>query len=136
MKISFTPIDMLSAPNDFTTATQWNLQQGTAETLWLRLTISDQLGERRYIPASGATASLKFMRIRSSVVGQLDAVQTFSVSATANSDDRSLWSCPLTAAQVALVTSGTVQMVLTIGTTVYTVNKAYAVKKTLTNAGC
>lgn len=144
MKLTFTPVDMLCAPNDFTEIAQWNVTSGTAETLWLRLKVSDALGERRYIPPAGSgptltTLKVTFMRARSSTLGVVDTSQTFEVTATANSDDRSLWSFPLTAAQVNLLTSGTVKVTLTVGGpsgTVYTMNKSFAIKKTQTSSGC
>jgi hypothetical protein len=144
MKLYFTPVDMLSTPNDFTEVAQWHVTAGTAETLWLRLKVSDSLGDRRYIPAAGSgptltTLKVTFMRARNSTLGAVDTAQTFEVSATALSDDRSLWSFPLTAAQVNLLTSGTVKVTLTVGGasgTVYTMNKGFAIKKTLTSSGC
>lgn len=144
MKFYWTPLEVLSAPNDFTEIKQWNVTAGTAETLWLRLMIHDSYGDRRYIPPAGSgptitTVKVTFQRARQSVLGSVDTSQTFEVSATVNTDDRSMWSFSLTAAQMNMLISGTVKVTLTIGGTsgtVYTMNKAYAIKKTLTDSGC
>ena len=136
MKYLFTPIDVLSLPNDFTDKSQWSVSAGTGETLYFQLQVDDSLGLRRYIPGASDTVKLVFMRARSSTLGVADTAQTFEVSCTANTQDRSLWSCTLTTAQVGLLISGTVQMKLTSGTTVYTYNRSYAIKKIVTDAGC
>jgi hypothetical protein len=136
MKYSFVPISVIGLPNDFTAIPKWDITNGAAYTLYLQLHIDDALGLRRYIPGSTDTLKLVFMRARSATLGVVDSAQTFEVSCAANTYDRSIWSCALTAAQVALIVSGTVQMKLTSGTNTHVYNKAYAIKKTSTDAGC
>ena len=136
MKISYTPVDMMCAPNVFAAIPEWKVTQGTAETLWLQLLITDAFGSRRYIPTAGSTLKLVFMRARKCVLGSIDTSQTFEVIGTTIADDRSLWSFPLTADNVNLLISGTVKLVLVSGTTTYTINKAFAIKKTLVSGGC
>ena len=136
MKLSFSPVDMLLAPNNWSLLSQWSVLQGAAERLYLQLQVMDSLGVRRYIPASGTTVTLTFTRARSATLGTTDTAQTVTVSCTSVTDDRSMWYADLTAAQVTTIITGTVKATVTEGTTVYVLNKAYAIKKTATGTGC
>lgn len=136
MKLSFVPVDMIKSPNDWSVLSKWSVLQGTAETLYLQLQVSDALGTRRYIPATGTTVTMTFTRARASTLGQTDTAQTFTVNCTAVTEDKSMWYAALTATQINTLISGTVKVVVTEGTTVYTLNKAYAIQKTSTGSGC
>lgn len=136
MKLSFVPIDMIASPNSYTQLSEWSVTQGTGERLYLQLQVSDALGTRRYMPATGATLTVTFTRARSSSLGATDTQQTFTVTGTVVSEDRSMWYVTLTSTQVNTLITGTVTAALTEGTTVYTLNKSYAIKKIYTGSGC
>lgn len=143
MSLTSTPINMISAPNTFSVLSsgRWEITDPNAQELWLQINTDDQLGFRRYIPAAGATLSVLFQRADSfSVDGvRLSRLQANSQSvtktATADTNDRSLWKISLTPQDTQTILSGTVKFALTEGTTTTTWVQNYFLKKNLTEAG-
>jgi hypothetical protein len=137
------PIDMISAPNYWAPLTEarWTITDPNAVTLSLQLEISDSLGERRYILATGGTLTAIFQRAdayssSNSPAGSLvQTSQTISISCVVNANDRSLFTLPMTQQQVQGVVSGTVKfsMVESGVTTIW--NQNYLLVKKLTGPG-
>jgi hypothetical protein len=88
---------------------QVSLRQGNPDSVYLRLWQSDK--DDRYIPATGASLTVNFLRSNS--VGQTPVNQTVSVPATnPYADDRSIWRVDLTNLQVNSIISGRIQFLL------------------------
>ena len=143
MQLAAAPIQIISAPNYYKPIkdNRWELINPNQQTLSFQLSISDELGFRRFIPASGSSITVEFQRADSFQVNVLSnsrlqsETRTVSKSATVNSDDRSLWSISLTTADVQGVVSGTVKFTLTQSGVATTWVQNYFLKKNLTNAG-
>jgi hypothetical protein len=110
------PLEMISAPNYFSALpnNRWTVTGGNPATLWFQLQISDNLGDRRYIPAVGATLEVTFQRSDSVSMGfntsyptQLSTTpQSIIKPATFNASDRSLGSFVLTPVDASNIVSG------------------------------
>jgi hypothetical protein len=104
------PVDMINPPNFYAPLNGiWELTSPNQTTLWFQLIISDSLGERRYISASGATMSLTFRRMDliTSNFGQLNQQSRDVIkNATPNVNDRSLFSFTLTQSDIQNIVSG------------------------------
>jgi len=139
MSITVKQLTMYASPNDFVLFEQsqpWEVVQNTATTLFFQFQTQDQLPLRRYIVPTGRTVSVEFMRMKVSKLGQPDTAQSFSVVATPVTEDRSIWSIALTAAQSALVASGTVKFNILNGTTVEkSIQQSFFVKKISLTSG-
>jgi hypothetical protein len=86
---------------------------------------------------TGQVVKAKFQRAKVAKLGQASTSQTFEVQALPMAMDRSIWTMNLTAEQVNLLVSGTVQFNIYNGTTlVQTINSPYMIKKILTGPGC
>lgn len=112
------PLDMINAPNTFAplTGNIWTIINPNAQTLWFQLQISDSLGDRRYIPAVGATLTATFRRmdIISSINGSInqtnrDVVKTI----TFNASDKSLCQIAMTPTDITNIVSGGILFTLT-----------------------
>lgn len=117
MAFKAVPIDMITAPNYFAplSESRWTIIDPNAVTLWFQLQIEDSLGTRRYMVASGATMTVAFQRADSFTLSQnalAQAAQGLSLPATANANDRSLFSLALTSQSVQTIVSGTVKFTL------------------------
>jgi len=130
-KIDYSPINMMAPPNFYAEVPEFNITQNQATTLWVQVSLTDALGTRRRIPAAGATYKLRFPRARQAIVGSATqgADQTFDVTGTLLSDDRSMASFALTADQTKLVFPGNVLLVITEGVNVTTITKPLVLKK-------
>ena len=133
MAIIVKQLTMYASPNDYVLFEQsqpWEVTQNTATTLSFQFQTQDQLPLRRYIVPTGRTVTVEFMRMKVSKLGQPDTAQSFTVNATPVTEDRSIWSISLTAAQASLVASGTVKFNILNGTTVEkSVQMSFFVKK-------
>lgn len=133
MAITVKQLTMYSSPNDFVmfeNGQSWEVTQNTATTLYFQFQTQDQLPLRRYIVPTGRTVSVEFMRMKVSKLGQPDTAQSFSVTATPVTEDRSMWSIALTAAQASQVANGSVKFTILNGTTAEkTIIMSYFVRK-------
>lgn len=133
MSITVKQLTMYASPNDFAYFEQsqpWEVVQNTPVTLSFQFQTQDQLPLRRYIVPTGRIVNIEFMRMKVSKLGQPDTAQSFSVVATPVTEDRSIWSISLTAAQASLVASGTVKFNILNGTTVEkSIQMSFFVKK-------
>lgn len=138
----FVPIDFLCTSNDFAPMKSWVITDNGPITLWAQLERTDSLGTRRWISTdSTATVSLRFQRAAPvNLYNYNHVAQTFDVVGTYLTGDQSMFSFDLTAAQVHLLTSGTVQLIYTTGTlpnvVVTILNQNYMLSKSLNSAGC
>lgn len=124
------PLEMITAPNYFSALpnNRWSVTPGNGGTFWFQLQISDNLGDRRYIPAVGAALEVNFQRADSvsmqwnynststinGLTPQLSTTPQSVVKAvTFNGSDRSLASIVLTPADSLGVVSGTILFKLT-----------------------
>jgi hypothetical protein len=131
------PLDLFDEPNDIAELEFWEVTQDSPVRLSFQIQISDTLPKRRFMVPTGQTVKVKFQRAKVAKLGQASASQTFEVAATPMAMDRSIWTINLTADQVNLLVSGTVQFNIYNGTTlVQTINSPYMIKKILTGAGC
>lgn len=135
--ISYQPIEVISLPNYFSSIDKWELKYDVASTLYARLTITDKLGERRYIPSSGSIVKITFMRSRSYAVGGYDSeVQTFSVNGFIEGTDRSIVGFNLTKEQVNKIYPGTVIIELTENSSTQKLSKSFIIGVTKIGPGC
>jgi hypothetical protein len=131
------PLDLFDEPNDIAELEFWEVTQDSPVRLSFQIQISDTLPKRRFMVPTGQTVKVKFQRAKVAKLGQAAASQTFEVAATPMAMDRSIWSINLTADQVNLLVSGTVQFNIYNGATVVqTINSPYMIKKILTGPGC
>lgn len=133
------PIDMISAPNIYSELDGgWKIISPNQQTLWFQLNIVDSLGQRRYIPASGATLTALFRRMDliTSDFGRLNQQsQNVTKTITFNSSDRSLCSMVLTQQDVQNIVSGGILFTLVeSGTTTQWIEQ-WIVSKNLTGPG-
>jgi hypothetical protein len=131
------PLDLFDEPNDIAELEFWEVTQDSPVRLSFQIQISDTLPKRRFMVPTGQTVKVKFQRAKVAKLGQASASQTFEVAATPMAMDRSIWTINLTADQVNLLVSGTVQFNIYNGATVVqTINSPYMIKKILTGPGC
>lgn len=129
------PLFMVLAPNDYGALpdNQWLIVSGMASTLWLQLKKIDQLGERTFVIPSGGTLQVNFPRADSfdqSTPGTITVTaQSINKTATANTDNKSLFSFAITADESAKILSGTVKFTITAGGIVTSWLQNWAVKK-------
>jgi len=134
---------MITAPNFYSELPddRWEIIDPNTQTLWLQLNVDDSLGLRRYVPASGSSISVIFQRADAFALSgvKLNRLQsetrTITKTATANADDRSLWSISMTAQDVSGVVSGTVKFSITESAVTQVWLQNYFVKKNLTDPG-
>ena len=96
----------------------------------------------RYIPASGATVLIEFLR--SDTVALVPVSQKVSKSAAApyaaivagGADDRSIWKVTLTQADVAKITTGGFRVVVTESTKVSTLFSSMTIRKIPSSESC
>lgn len=131
------PLDLFDEPNDIAELEFWEVTQDSPVRLSFQIQISDTLPKRRFMVPTGQTVKVKFQRAKVAKLGQASASQTFEVAATPMAMDRSIWTINLTADQVNLLVSGTVQFNIYNGATVVqTINSPYMIKKIITGPGC
>jgi hypothetical protein len=135
-----TPIEMITAPNYWAPIPEprWTVYDPNASVLWGLLVISDSLGERRYIAASGATITATFQKADSlaSTSGKLVyTAQSIDILGAFNANDRSLFSITLTADQTKAVVSGTIKFKLIEGSSNTTWVQNHALTKKSANPG-
>jgi hypothetical protein len=131
------PLDLFDEPNDIAELEYWEVTQDSPTRLSFQIQISDTLPKRRFMVPTGQTVKAKFQRAKVAKLGQTSTSQTFEVAATPMAMDRSIWTINLTAEQVNLLVSGTVQFNIYNGATlVQTINSPYIIKKIMTGAGC
>lgn len=131
------PLDLFDEPNDIAELEYWEVTQDSPTRLSFQIQISDTLPKRRFMVPTGQTVKVKFQRAKVAKLGQTSTSQTFEVAATPMAMDRSIWTINLTAEQVNLLVSGTVQFNIYNGATlVQTINSPYMIKKILTGPGC
>ena len=131
------PLDLFDEPNDVAELEFWEVTQDSPVRLSFQIQISDTLPKRRFMVPIGQTVKVKFQRAKVAKLGQASTSQTFEVAATPMAMDRSIWSISLTAEQVNLLVSGTVQFNIYNGANiVQTINTPYMIKKILTGPGC
>lgn len=138
------PLDMINAPNYWSPSADGVFALGdvNAQTVWFQLRISDALGERRYMPAIGSGLQIIFQRADNFSVGQLNpnvvSQQTLTITkqGVAQSQDASLFSIALTAADAGQIRSGTLKVILTEGGVQNTWVQNWAVVRKMTAPGC
>jgi hypothetical protein len=114
MGFKIVALDMVTPPNYYKEATQWEMTAGNASRFWFQLQIEDSLGTRRYIPLAGSTVKLEFTRIRT--FDPLAPVsQTIQKNTIQNADDRSLFYTDISATDSQNILSGSVKVTLTEG---------------------
>jgi hypothetical protein len=148
MSLSVLPIDMIAPVNYYAPLpnTQWVITDPNAVTLWLQLDITDTLGTRRYIAATGSTLTATFQRrdkLHQRVIsplypsGQLIAQpQSISIYCTVNGIDGSLWTMALNPGNIQTIVSGTILFALTENGVVTSWAQDWVIQKNLTTAGC
>lgn len=135
------PLDVISAPNHFTPLpnNRWEVINPNAQTLWFQLQIVDSLGARRYMPAAGSTLQVVFQRsdlIANDNLNRLtNTSRNVTKTATANADDRSLYSIAMTTQDIQNIVSGSTKYTLTEGATTTTWVFDWSIMKTLTDPG-
>jgi hypothetical protein len=150
----FQPVQMLCVPNDYSFTNSWIITNNGPQTLWAQVQLNDNLGLRPWsVLDPTATVSLIFQVERDTrLYGEYfpyafgyeyprpNPPRTFAVLGVPLTPcGGSIYSFTLTAAQVCLLVSGTVQMLYTTGTapnivpTVLVLN--YAITKQLHLAG-
>ena len=136
------PIEMISAPNYWSVNKDktWVIVSPNQQALWLLLNISDAMGDRPYTSAVNATLTVTFQRAdaitRVFPSTQLTNIpQSVVKAATANAQNRSLWTIALTSQDVQTLTSGTVKFDLTENGNTTTWLENWMVKKMLTDPG-
>lgn len=129
--------------NSFSFTEGWQIPNNSAMTLYFMLTQTDSLGLRRFLPAVGATVQLNFLRQRSINQGAPGVspggtnAQTVSKFATLiDPRDSSIYSIQITAADSAMIISGSVQLVITTAGNPVSYSVPYVVKKIQSSAGC
>lgn len=131
------PLDLFDEPNDIAPLDYWEVTQDSPVKLTFQLLVSDALPLRRFMVPTGQVVKAKFQRAKTAKLGQASTSQTFEVQALPMAMDRSIWTLNMTAEQVNLLVSGTVQFNIYNGATVVqTINSPYMIKKILTGAGC
>jgi hypothetical protein len=131
------PLDLFDEPNDIAPLEYWEVTQDSPVKLTFQLLVSDALPLRRFMVPTGQVVKAKFQRAKVAKLGQTAASQTFEVQAIPMAMDRSIWTLNMTAEQINLLVSGTVQFNVYNGNTVVqTINAPYMIKKILTGAGC
>lgn len=127
-----TPIEMFNI-NDFQVVSSWTIPNGTPVSISMMLTKTDSLGTRRYIPPTGSTVQLLFLRARAATANS--QALTITKTATVTPEDRSIYTISLTADDTRNIISGGVQLVITSGSTVNSVNVPYVIKKSYSAPG-
>jgi hypothetical protein len=138
------PVDVISAPNFFSPLSdnRWVITGQNAVTLWGILQIQDNLGVRRYIPATGSTLQAVFMRKDAVNLTQTyplqvtNTTQNVTINAALNASDRSLFSLTLTAQDAANVVSGSVKFTLTESSIANTWVQDWLLQKKIPQTGC
>ena len=115
MRLGFILLDNVADVNNFREVKELTLSEGNPGTLYFRLVQLDRTSDEedllRYIPATGASAQVKFDNINDANDLDRPATQPFAA------DDRSIWSVPILAGDKIAPNSMSVQ--LTIGLNVY-----------------
>lgn len=126
------PIEVFSI-NDFRIIEEWSIPNGASKTISFILTKNDSLGERRYIPASGATVQIKFMRARAA--SSTAKAVTLTKSAIPKPEDRSMFDVSLTAQDTETIISGGVHVVVTESGSSNNFNVPYLIRKVYADPG-
>lgn len=136
------PLEVVSAPNYYSMLPnkRWDIINPNAQTLWFQLNIVDNLGERRYIPATGSTLEATFKRSDIMVAGPranqfTNTSQSVVKVCTANASDKSLYSISMTTQDIQAIVGGSVQFKLTESGVSTTWLFDWGVYKKLTDAG-
>ena len=142
MAFKIVPLDVISAPNYYSALpnNRWEIINPNAQTLWFQLQIVDNLGTRRYIPATGSTLEVTFQRSDSVVTGpranQLTHTNRNVVkAATGNASDKSLFSISMNTQDIQNIVSGSTKYKLTEGGIESTWLFDWSVYKKLTDPG-
>lgn len=107
----------VASANLFDRAESVKLLSGNAASVYFQLYQSDR--KERYVPASGSTVQVKFLR--GNDVSATPTNQTTTITASnPYAEDRSIWKCDLTIAQIDKVISGGMQVLLTESSVVKT----------------
>jgi hypothetical protein len=124
-------IDMVDSPNFFKESL-WETTPGNSTRLYFQLQIVDAMGERRYIPASGATMKAEFQRARS--LSAMNPVsQSIQKNAIAIPEDKSMFYIDLNTADTQAIISGTVRFTLVeSGVTTVFVQNYFVTRKPVT----
>ena len=133
---------MINDPNVFAVLPddRWVITSPNAQTLWMSLEQEDSLGQRRYVPAVGATLDVIFQR-RDAMTqsgGRLkltNTPQTVTKTATVSPNDGSQYSFNLTNSDIEAILGGTVKFKLTEGANTTEWVQNWALKKNLTTSG-
>jgi hypothetical protein len=148
MSFKAVPLDMISAPNFFSPLAdnRWVITSPNAQTLWLQLSISDSLGDRRYIPANGSVLEATFHRSDLLSIpmttpfvtsGLLNSTARSIVKiCAANANDKSLYSIAMSSADIQGIVSGATKFKLTESTVVTEWLFDWSIVKKLTSPGC
>lgn len=144
MQFNIVPLDMALAPNIWapTRDGAWTLTGPNAQTIWGLLEIIDALGPRRYLPATGSSLTVQFLRAdliasNQGLLGNTPQSVTkpgipFSGSGVT---DGSLFSFVLSSTDVTAILGGTAQFTLTEGASVTTWMQNFAIRKLQTDPG-
>ena len=139
------PIEVIAAPNFYAPLVdnRWEITNPNAQTLWFQLQISDSLGTRRYMLASGGTLEVTFQRSDLIAAGGLtgfpsqitNTARSVIKTAVPHANDRSLFSIAMTTQDIqGIVTGSTKYKMVESGVeTVWLFD--WSVRKKLTNPG-
>lgn len=108
MTFKIVAIDMIDSPNYFKEG-KWETTPGNSTRLYFQLQIEDSLGARRYLPATGSTVRVDFLRARS-LSATNPVSQTVQKNAIQIVEDKSLFYVDLTTADAQNIVSGTVRV--------------------------
>ena len=135
------PLNMIQAPNYYKELkdNRWSITAPNAQSFWLQLNLTDELGQRRYIPSAGSSLQVEFQRsgefsLQSNRKMMVDT-RTIIKNASVNADDKSLWSFNLSESEIQGVVSGTVKFTLIESGANKVWVQNYFLKKDSTEAG-
>jgi hypothetical protein len=130
------PINMVLAPNHWVPSKDafWTVTGGQAIDLWGELVISDSLGDRPYVPASGASLTATFQR--GDFIGSTtNKMLTVTKPCQLDTSFRALFKIQVSAQDATNIISGTVIFDLTEGGSSSRWTASWLVKKLNTSAG-
>lgn len=138
------PLNMIQAPNYYSEIAEgkgFNIIDNNSTTIWFALKISDDLGNRRFIPATGSVLQVEFPRMpihttTTASTTPTKTPQSVIKNATQDANDKALYKIDLSATETQTIRAGTVKVTLTQGANVSTWVENYIVQKTLTKPGC
>lgn len=119
--------------NDFVPVDNWEIQNDSPVTLHFILQKKDVLGVRRCVLAQGSSVAINFVQARPAQSGS--AAVVLSKAGLPVAGDGSMFYISLTATEASSITSGGVQLMVTVGGNQSKANIPYIVKKIVASPG-